>query len=99
MAIARIYSAQPDLIGAHIVTIEIDISRGLHSFSIIGLAGKAIEEARDRIAAAIRHTGFHSPKSKNHKIIISLAPSDLKKDGLPVLPRSPSKGGTHRRVS
>lgn len=81
MTIARLYSAQPDLIGASIVTVETDISRGLHSFAVVGLPGKAIEEARDRIASAIRHSGFPSPKSKNHKIVISLAPSDLKKDG------------------
>ncbi len=81
MKIARIFSAQPELLGAEIVTVETDISRGLHSFTVVGLAGKAIEEARDRVGAAIRHTGFQSPKSQNHKIIVSLAPADQKKDG------------------
>ena len=81
MTIARVFSAQPDLLGARIVSLETDISRGLHAFSIVGLAGKAIEEARDRVASAIKHSGFSSPKSKNHKIIISLAPADLKKEG------------------
>lgn len=81
MSIARVFSAQPDILGATIVAVETDISRGLHSFSVVGLPGKAVEEARDRVAAAIRHSGFPSPKSKNHKIIISLAPSDLKKEG------------------
>lgn len=60
---------------------EADLSRGLYSFSVVGLADKAVEEARDRISAAIKHTGFDSPKSKNHKVVISLAPADVKKEG------------------
>lgn len=61
--------------------IEADLSRGLHSFSIVGLAGKAIEESKDRISSAIKHSGFPAPKSQNHKITISLSPADLKKEG------------------
>ena len=79
--IARVFSAQPDILGASLVSIETDISRGLHSFSVVGLAGKSVEEARDRIASAVKHSGFQSPKAKNHKIIVSLAPADLKKEG------------------
>lgn len=79
--VARIFSAQPSLISADIVTIETDLSRGLFSFSIVGLPGKAVEEARDRIGSAIKNSGFSSPKSENHKVVISLAPADLKKEG------------------
>ena len=81
MAVAQVFGAQPDVLGATIVTIEADLSRGLHSFSIVGLAGKAVEEARDRTNSAIKNSGFSAPKSKNHKIIISLAPADIKKEG------------------
>lgn len=81
MNVAHVFGAQPEVLGATIVTIEADLSRGLHSFSIVGLAGKAIEEARDRTNSAIKNSGFKAPKSQNHKIIISLAPADLKKDG------------------
>ena len=35
----------------------------------------------DRVAAAIKHSGFESPKQRNQKIVISLAPADLKKEG------------------
>ncbi len=63
------------------IDIEIDISRGLHAFSIIGLADKAVEEARDRISSAIKNSGFDSPKSKNQKIVLSLAPAELRKEG------------------
>jgi magnesium chelatase family protein len=81
MDVARVYAAQPSLIGADIVTIETDLSRGLFAYTIVGLAGKAIEEARDRVNSAIKNTGLDAPKSQNHKVVISLAPADLKKDG------------------
>ncbi|MBI3573654.1 YifB family Mg chelatase-like AAA ATPase [Candidatus Kaiserbacteria bacterium] len=78
---ARVFSVQPNFPTSERVTVEADLSRGLYSFSVVGLAGKAVEEARDRISAAIKHTGFESPKSKNHKVVISLAPADIKKEG------------------
>lgn len=81
MSIARVHTAQPGILTGDIVTIEVDISRGLYSFSIVGLAGKAVEEAKDRVTAAIKNSGFKSPKTENHKVVVSLAPADLKKDG------------------
>ena len=81
MAVAQVFGAQPDVLGATVVTIEADLSRGLHSFSIVGLASKAVEEARDRTNSAIKNSGFKAPKSTNHKIIVSLAPADIKKEG------------------
>lgn len=81
MNLAKVYSAQVSLLHAHIVEVEVDISRGLHAFSVVGLPDKAVEEARDRIGAAIKHSGFTSPKQKNQKVVISLAPAELKKEG------------------
>lgn len=81
MQFARVYGAQPSLPHAHLVTVETDISRGLHAFTIVGLADKAVEEARDRIASAIKNSGKPSPKASNKKIVISLAPAELKKEG------------------
>ncbi len=81
MDVARVFTIQPHVLDGSVVTIEADLSRGLHSFSIVGLAGKAIDEAKDRLSAAIKHSGYSSPKSKNHKIVMSLAPADLKKEG------------------
>ena len=81
MSIAQIYSAQTNLLDASIVTIEVDLSKGLHSFSIVGLAGKAVDESKDRVSSAIKNTGFTSPKSKNQKVVVSLAPADIKKEG------------------
>ncbi|MCA9363301.1 YifB family Mg chelatase-like AAA ATPase [Candidatus Kaiserbacteria bacterium] len=81
MAITQIHTIQPNILGGNLVNIEVDISNGLHAFSIVGLAGKAIDEAKDRVGSAIKHTGFKSPKSKNQKVIVSLSPADLKKEG------------------
>jgi magnesium chelatase family protein len=81
MGFAKTQSAQVTLLSAHIVDVEVDISRGLHAFSIVGLPDKAVEEARDRIGAAIKHSGFTSPKQKNQKVVIALAPAELKKEG------------------
>jgi magnesium chelatase family protein len=81
MAVARVNAAQPSVLGADIVTVETDLSRGLFAFTIVGLPGKAVEEAKDRLSSAIKNSGFSSPKSTNHKIVISLAPADLKKEG------------------
>jgi magnesium chelatase family protein len=81
MHYARVWGAQTSLLTPHIVSVETDISRGLHAFAVVGLPDKAVEESRDRVAAAIKHSGFESPKQRNEKIVISLAPADLKKEG------------------
>ncbi|PIQ66665.1 MAG: magnesium chelatase [Candidatus Zambryskibacteria bacterium CG11_big_fil_rev_8_21_14_0_20_42_18] len=81
MSFSRAYSAQTNLLSVIPISVETDISRGLNAFNIVGLADKAVEEARDRVSAAIKNSGFDSPKAKNHKIIISLAPADQKKEG------------------
>ena len=79
--VAHVTTVQPNILHGTIVTIEADISRGLHAFSVVGLAGKAVDESKDRVGSAIKHSGYASPKTKNQKIIISLSPADLKKEG------------------
>lgn len=81
MSLAHVLSAQPFLLRGHVVTVEVDISRGLHAFAIVGLPDKAVDEAKDRVGSAIKNSHFESPKSKNQKIVVSLAPADLKKEG------------------
>ncbi|MDR3547873.1 MAG: ATP-binding protein [Candidatus Pacebacteria bacterium] len=78
---ATLLAAQPIGASAELVTIEADLTRGLHAFSIVGLPGKSVEESRDRISAAIRHAGFKPPKSTNRRIILSLSPANLRKEG------------------
>ncbi|MFA7285968.1 MAG: YifB family Mg chelatase-like AAA ATPase [Candidatus Paceibacterota bacterium] len=81
MSFAKVYSAQVNLLQGVIVAIEIDLSRGLHSFNIVGLPDKAVDESKDRVSSAIKNSGYKSPKSENKKIVVSLSPADLKKEG------------------
>ena len=81
MSFAKVYSAEPLLLGASIVTVEVDLLKGLHAFSVVGLPDKAVEESKDRVSAAVKNSGYRSPKKKNQKVVISLAPADLKKEG------------------
>ncbi len=81
MSFARVYSAQVNLLSGQIVTIEVDLSRGLHTFNVVGLPDNAVNESKDRVSSAIKNSGFKSPKAKNQKIIVSLSPADLKKEG------------------
>jgi magnesium chelatase family protein len=78
---AKTLAAQPVGANAEIVVVEADLTRGLHAFSVVGLADKAVDEARDRISAAIRHSGYKPPKQQNKRIVLSLSPADLKKEG------------------
>lgn len=81
MSFSRVYSAQVNVLDGELITIETDISKGLHNFSIVGLPDKAVEEARDRVGSAIKNSGFTSPKQTNQKIVVSLSPANLKKEG------------------
>ncbi len=79
--ISKVYSAQTTLLNAEIIDIEVDLSRGLHSFSVVGLANKSVDESKDRVSSAIKNSGWKSPKNKNQKVVVSLAPADVKKEG------------------
>ena len=81
MSFAKVYSAQVNLLRGAIVTIEVDLSKGLHTFNVVGLPDKAVDESKDRVSGAIKNSGYKSPKAKNQKIIVSLSPADLKKEG------------------
>ena len=81
MSVSRVFSAQTTALSVSLVEIETDLSRGLYAFSIIGIPDQAVEEAKDRVGAAIKNSGLTSPKQKNQKIVISLAPASEKKEG------------------
>ena len=78
MKISKVYSAIPYGYNGRLVTVEGDITQGLPCFNIVGMASKIIGESRDRIRSAIRNSFFNFPK---HKVIINLAPAELRKDG------------------
>jgi len=81
MKISKAYTAHMLGLKMEIITVEVDISNGLNSFSVVGLGDRSVEEAKDRVAAAIKNTGYVSPKQKNQKVVISLAPADIRKEG------------------
>ena len=60
------------------VRVEVDVAFGLPGVTIVGLAGSAVLEARERVRAAIRNSGLEVPP---RRITINLAPADLPKEG------------------
>lgn len=61
------------------IEVEVDVAPvGFPGFTIVGLASKAVEEARERVKTAITNSGFEFP---NKKITVNLAPADLPKNG------------------
>ncbi len=60
------------------VTVEVEASKGLPAFDIVGLADASVRESRERIRSALRSSGLKFPTSK---VMINLAPADVKKSG------------------
>lgn len=60
------------------VRVEVDVAFGLPGLTIVGLAGSAVLEARERVRAAMRNSGFEVP---SRRITVNLAPADLPKEG------------------
>lgn len=65
-------------LNSNVVCVETDVINSLPSFSIVGLPDTAVNEARDRVKSAIKNSGFTFP---SRKVVINLAPADLKKNG------------------
>lgn len=79
MALAIVHSRASAGIDAPAVTIEVHISFGLPSLSIVGLPETAVKESKDRVRSALMNAGFEFPV---RRITINLAPANLpKKDG------------------
>ena len=76
--IARVSTFAIDGVESRRVWVEADIRSGLPAFTIVGLADKAIREARERVRAAIVNSGYGFPSSR---ITVNLAPAYLRKIG------------------
>ncbi|UOW67303.1 YifB family Mg chelatase-like AAA ATPase [Paraclostridium bifermentans] len=61
-----------------IVEVEVDITNGIPSFNIVGLAGASIKESRERVKSAILNSGYKFP---NSRLVVNLSPADMKKEG------------------
>ena len=78
MSLSIVYSRACVGTSAPVVTVEVHLSRGLPSCSIVGLPEKAVKESRDRVRGAIINSGFDFPRQR---ITVNLAPADLPKEG------------------
>lgn len=74
----RIFSFSPFGYEGSLVSVEVDLRRGIPAVDIVGLADGAVKESRERMRSAIRNSGFEFPPER---ILISLSPADLKKEG------------------
>ena len=96
--IATIKSLGLSGIGGYGVAAEIYISNGLPGFDIVGLPDAAVKEARERVRAEVKNSGFRFPQSR---VTVNLAPADTKKIGtvydLPILIGILAASGAIRR--
>ncbi len=76
--VVKIFSAATVGLDVFRIDIEVDITNSLPQIAIIGLGDTAISEARERLKLAIKNSGFEFPSTK---VVINLAPADLKKEG------------------
>src|SRR5689334_13854417 len=60
------------------VHVEVDVSYGFPTFTMVGLPDASVRESRDRVRSAIRNSGFEFPP---HRITVNLAPADVRKAG------------------
>ncbi len=77
--LSKVISASFHGIDGYLVTVEVDISPGLPSFSTVGLPDRVVTESKDRVSSAIKNSGFSFPTKR---ITVNLAPSDIKKEGV-----------------
>ena len=78
MSLAILYSRAQAGINAPLVTVEVHISNGLPSMSIVGLPETAVKESKERVRGAILNSNYEFPA---RRITINLAPADLPKEG------------------
>jgi len=76
--LAKVKTAAVVGLDGHLVDVEVDISSGLPAMTIVGLPDAAVQEARERVRAAIRNSGYTFPMKRT---VVNLAPADLKKAG------------------
>jgi magnesium chelatase family protein len=76
--LSRVATFAVDGVSSVRVDVETDVRRGLPAFTVVGLADKAVREARDRVRTALINSGFVFPEAR---VTVNLAPADLRKAG------------------
>ncbi len=74
----QIFSFSPFGYEGSLVTVEVDLRRGIPAVDVVGLADNAIKESRERMRSAIRNSNYEFPMER---VLISLSPADIKKEG------------------
>jgi len=75
---SKIYSVELSGLDGHLVEIEIDTRRSMPKVTIVGLPDAAVQESKERVISAVKNSGYKVPRGR---VIINLAPADLKKNG------------------
>jgi magnesium chelatase family protein len=78
---SKVFSAAISGLDAKIIEVEVDTSYGLRYFEIVGLPDQAVEESKERVEAAIKSTNLSPPHRQPLRVLVNLAPADLKKEG------------------
>ena len=76
--LAKVHSCAIVGLEGAVVEVEVDTSRGLPSFTIVGLPDTAVQESRERVQAAVKNAGFVFPRQR---VTVNLAPAALRKEG------------------
>ncbi len=78
MSTAKVYSAAHVGFEGKLIEVECDTTKGLPGIIIVGLANKAVDEAKERVKSSIKNSELALPRKR---ITLNLAPADLPKDG------------------
>ncbi|MEA3304725.1 MAG: magnesium chelatase domain-containing protein [Patescibacteria group bacterium] len=76
--LSKIYSATTLGLSTPLIEVELDITRSIPKFTIVGLGDTAVQESRERVMSAIKNSGFEFPRGK---VTVNLAPADIRKQG------------------
>ncbi|HEX2034107.1 MAG TPA: YifB family Mg chelatase-like AAA ATPase [Chloroflexota bacterium] len=61
-----------------LVEVQVDLAQGLPNFTVVGLPDTAVQEARERVRAAVRNSGYPFPMKR---VTVNLAPAEVRKEG------------------
>ncbi|MDI6854329.1 MAG: YifB family Mg chelatase-like AAA ATPase [Deltaproteobacteria bacterium] len=76
--LAKVKSGALRGVDAYIVEVEVDLAPGLPAFTTVGLPDAAVKEAKDRVRAAVKNSGYQFP---GNRVTLNLAPADARKEG------------------
>ena len=75
---SRVYSGGIQGIDSYLAHVEVDVSKGMPGFEMVGLLGSEVREARERVRVALKNTDFPLPPKR---ITVNISPADIRKEG------------------